>query len=162
MAGEPLKSQRITGKLLMFDQRRGASVHRPQRGHVRSGNAESFAQVPPQLRWHHPHRIEESAAHAQKPNLQGESELELRPPAFLDDPGLLGRELEEHLDLEGRHLARQVPQTQKCRVPAVHCAPPSSPHNTPRQKAISKSLNPNRESASAPQITGKCYRMLLH
>jgi hypothetical protein len=33
--------------------------------------------------------------------------------AFLDRPGLLGRELEEHLDLEGRHLALQVPQTQK-------------------------------------------------
>ena len=51
-------------------------------------------------------------------------DLPIIPAAFLDDPGLLGREMEEHLDLEGRHLARQVPKTQKCRVPAVHCAPP--------------------------------------
>jgi len=43
MAGEPLKSKRITGKLLMFDQRRGAPVHRAQRGQVRGGDAESFA-----------------------------------------------------------------------------------------------------------------------
>ena len=48
MAGEPLKSKRITGKLLVFDQRLGASVHRAQRGQVRSGDAELFAQVPPQ------------------------------------------------------------------------------------------------------------------
>jgi len=59
--------------------------------------------VPPQQRWHHPYSIEESAAHAQKPDLQCKPKLELRPAAFLDDPSLLGRELEENLDLEGRH-----------------------------------------------------------
>jgi hypothetical protein len=47
MAGEPLKSKHFTGKLLMFDQRRGAPVHRAQRGQIGRGNAESFAQVPP-------------------------------------------------------------------------------------------------------------------
>jgi len=47
MAGEPLKSKRITGKLLMFNQRRGAPVHRAQRGQIGGGNAESFAQVSP-------------------------------------------------------------------------------------------------------------------
>jgi hypothetical protein len=47
MAGEPLKSKRITGKLLMFDQRGSAPVHRAQRGQIGGGNAESFAQVSP-------------------------------------------------------------------------------------------------------------------
>jgi hypothetical protein len=37
--------------------------------------------------------------------------------AIFDDPSLPGRELEEHLDLEGGHFARQVSQTQKCRAP---------------------------------------------
>jgi hypothetical protein len=36
-------------------------------------------------------------------------DLPIIPAAFLDDPCLFGRELEEHLDLDGRHLARQVP-----------------------------------------------------
>jgi hypothetical protein len=60
----------------------------------------------PQQRRHHPHRVEEPAANAQKAHLQGKSELEFRTAAFLDDPGLLGRELEEHLDLEGGRFAR--------------------------------------------------------
>ena len=81
--------------------------------------------MPPQQRRDDPNRVEEPAAHPQKADLQGEPELELRPSAVLDDPGLLGRELEEHLDLEGCHLARQVPQTKKRRVPAVHSAPPN-------------------------------------
>ena len=57
------------------------------------------------------------------PDLQGKPEPELRSAAFLDDPGRLGRILEENFYLEGRYLARQLPQSQKCRVPAVHCAP---------------------------------------
>jgi hypothetical protein len=81
--------------------------------------------MPPEQRRDDPYRVEEPATHPQKANLQGESEHELRPSALLDDPGLLGRELEEDLDLEGRHLARQVPQTEKSRVPAVHRAPPN-------------------------------------
>ena len=74
MASEPLKSKRIAGELLMFDQGRGTPVHRAQRSQVRGGNAESLTQVPPQQRRHHPHRIEEPAAHAQKPNLQGKTQ----------------------------------------------------------------------------------------
>lgn len=128
---------------------------------VRGGDAESFAQVPPKERWHDPHRIEMFAAHTQKPDLQGKTELELRSPAFLDDPGFLSQNWKT-LHLEGRQLGRQLTKTQKCRLPAVPCAPPSRPHNTPRQKAISKSLNRKRESEAAPAITGKCYRMLLH
>jgi hypothetical protein len=124
MAGEPLESKRIAGDLLMFDQGRRTPVHRAERCQVRSGNAKSRTQMPPQQRRHHPHRIEEPAAHAQKPDLQRKSQLELGPTPLFDDPGFLGRELEEHLDLEGRYLARQVPPTQKCRVPAVHDALP--------------------------------------
>jgi len=47
MAGEPLKSKHITGKLLVSDQRGSAPVHRAQRGQIGGGNAESFAQVSP-------------------------------------------------------------------------------------------------------------------
>jgi hypothetical protein len=36
----------------------------------------------------------------------------LRPAAFFNDPSLLGRKLKEHFDLEGGHLAQQVPQAQ--------------------------------------------------
>jgi|GEM_PF-6374155 len=39
--------------------------------------------------------------------------------------GALGPELEEHFGLDGRHLAGQVPQTEKRRVPVVHSAPPN-------------------------------------
>jgi hypothetical protein len=62
----------------------------------------------PHQRRHDPHRVDESAAPAQKSILRGKSQLELRPAAFLDNPGLLGRDLQEHVDLEGRYLARQV------------------------------------------------------
>jgi hypothetical protein len=81
--------------------------------------------MPPEERRDDPHRVEEPATHPRKANPQGKSELELRTSAPLDDPGLLGRELEEHLDLEGRYLARQAPQTEKSRVPAAHRAPPN-------------------------------------
>jgi len=40
-----------------------------------------------------------------------EPALEREPSALLDNPDLLGRKLEELLYLEGRHLARQMPQT---------------------------------------------------
>lgn len=72
--------------------------------------------MPPQQRRHHLHRIEEPAAHAQKAHLQGKPQLGLRSAAFLDDPGHLGRELEEHFDLAGSHLARQVPQNVACQL----------------------------------------------
>jgi len=52
-----------------------------------------------------PNRLEQPPAHAQKANLQGEPELQLRSSAFLDDPALVGRELAEHRDLKGRYLA---------------------------------------------------------
>ena len=52
-----------------------------------------------------PNRLEQPPAHAQKANLQGETELQLRSSAFLDDPALVGRELAEHRDLKGRYLA---------------------------------------------------------
>jgi hypothetical protein len=45
------------------------------------------------------------------------SPLERGPTTLFYDPGFLCRELEEYLDLEGRYLARQVPPTEKCRVP---------------------------------------------
>jgi hypothetical protein len=39
------------------------------------------------------------AAHAQKPDLQRKPPFELGPTPLFDDPGFLGPELEEHLDL---------------------------------------------------------------
>ena len=124
MAGEPLESECIAGDLLMFDQGRGTPVHRAQRCQVRGSDAEAVPQVSPQQWRHHPHRIQKPAAHAQKSNLQGKPQLELGPPTLIDNPGFLRRELEEHLHLEGRYLPRQVSPTQKCRMPAVHCALP--------------------------------------
>ena len=124
MVGEPLKPERIAGDLLVLDQGRCPTVHCAQRRKIWRGNAKAFAEMPPEQRRNDPNRVEEPAAHPQKAYLQGEPKLELGPSAFLDDPGLVGRELEEHLDLKGRHLARQVPQTEKRRVPAVHRVPP--------------------------------------
>jgi hypothetical protein len=106
MASEPLKSECIAGDLLMFNQGRGTPVHRAQRSQIRGGNGETLTQMPPQQRRHHPHRIEKPAAHAQKPNLQGQTQLELGPPALINNPRFFRRKLEEHLNLEGRNLAR--------------------------------------------------------
>ena len=124
MVGQPPKPERLAGDLLVLDQRRGAPIHRPQRGQIRRRDAELGTQVPPEERRHNPNGLEKPPAHAQKADLQRKAELELRSSAFLDDPALVGRELEEHLDLEGRNLARQVPQAEKRSVPAVHRAPP--------------------------------------
>src|ERR1700692_4249672 len=104
MAGEPLESKRIAGDLQMFDQGRRTPVHRAKRCQVRSSNTKSRTQMPPQQRRHHPYRIEEPAAHAQKPDLQRKAQLELGPTPLFDNPGFLSRELEEHLDLEGRYF----------------------------------------------------------
>jgi hypothetical protein len=42
MAGKQLESERLASELLVFDQRRGAPVHRTQRRQVRGGNAKSL------------------------------------------------------------------------------------------------------------------------
>jgi hypothetical protein len=47
MSGEPLESKRIAGKLLVFDQGRGAPIHRTKRGQVRHRDANSRTQMPP-------------------------------------------------------------------------------------------------------------------
>ncbi len=124
MIGEPLKPERIAGDLLALNRCWCPTLHRAatrgqvlRRPRARRNAARAAAGDP--------NRVEEPAAHPQKADLQSEPALELRPTAVLGDPGLLGRELEEHLDLEGRQLARQVPQTKKRRVPAVHSAPPN-------------------------------------
>ncbi|MGA2861511.1 MAG: hypothetical protein ABSF31_07035 [Steroidobacteraceae bacterium] len=94
------------------------------RSDAKSGAAaDSRAQMPPQQRGDNPNRLQKRSAHPQQADLKGQTELELRPPALLDDPALRRRNLEEHLDPEGRYLARQVPKPQKCRVPAVHRGP---------------------------------------
>ena len=46
--------------------------------------------MPPEQRRDDPNRVEEPTAHPQEANLQGESELELRSSAVLDDQGLIG------------------------------------------------------------------------
>jgi hypothetical protein len=111
MAGEPLESKRIAGDLLMFDQGRRTPVHRAERCQVRSGNAKLRTQMPPQQRRHHPYRIEEPAAHAQKPDLQRKSQLELGPTPLFDDPGFLGREL------ENTSISKAVTSRGRCRRP---------------------------------------------
>ena len=59
----------------MFDQGRSASIHGAQRCQVRSDDVEARAQMLPQQRRDNPHRLEQPAAHAQKANLQHQSEL---------------------------------------------------------------------------------------
>ncbi len=48
--------------------------------------------------------------------------------------GALGTELEVHFGLDGRHLAGQVTQTEKRRVPVVHRAPPPNRRTIDRCK----------------------------
>jgi len=89
ITGEPLESKRIAGDLLMFDQGRATPVHRaPKCRHSSGDSIRNASRMPP--------------AHAQKPDLQRKSKLELGPATLLDNPGFLSRELEEHLDLERR------------------------------------------------------------
>jgi len=73
-------------------------VHRAQRCQIRSGNAKSLTEMSPQQPRNHPNRIEE---HPQKPDLQRKTPPELGPATLLDKPAFVGRELEEHLDLDG-------------------------------------------------------------
>jgi hypothetical protein len=81
------------------------------------------------------------------------------PTALFDNPGFVSRELEEYLHLEGRYLARQVPPTEKCRVPAVRRALLQG-RTIHRHKT--RSLNQRPESTSTSATTGKSYRMSLH
>ncbi len=111
-------------QLLAQHPHRRAAIHGPKGCQVRGGDAESRAQMSPQQRRDDPNRLEQPPVHARKADLQGEPELQLRSSAFLDNPALVGRELEEHLDLESGHFTRQVPQTEKSRMPAVHRAVP--------------------------------------
>ena len=75
----------------------------------------------PQDGGHDAHGIEDAATHPQKADLQRQSQLQGRSPSLLDDLPLRDREREERLDLEGRQLARNVLQTEKCGLPWVQC-----------------------------------------
>jgi len=127
-------------QLLAQHLHRRAAIYGPKGCQVRGGDAEARAQMPPQQSRDDPNRLEHPSAHAQKADLQGESELQLRSSAFLDDPVLVGREPEKHLDLEGRDFARQVSQTENVECP-LSIAPSPRRHDRPRQTAVNKSLN---------------------
>jgi hypothetical protein len=76
----PLDSERIAGDLLVFDQGRGASVHRAQRGQIRGQQRQIARSSAATKRRHDPNRIEEPAAHAQKAQLQGVKRSESANP----------------------------------------------------------------------------------
>ena len=53
------------------------------------------------------------------------SQLEFGPTALFDDPDIVSRELEEHLDFEGRYLDAAGAADREMSVPAVHRSPQS-------------------------------------
>ena len=81
-------------------------IHPPQRCQIRGLHAELLTQMPPQGRRHDAHRIEQPTAHAQKADLQGQSQLQRRPPPLLDQLPFSQREGEKRLDLEAAQITR--------------------------------------------------------
>src|SRR5256885_16503719 len=75
-------------------------VQRAQRSHIRGGNAKFLAQVAPQGDGNHPKGIRQAATHAQKPDMQRQTELVGVTPARIDCLALCTIEGEKRLHLE--------------------------------------------------------------
>jgi hypothetical protein len=93
-----VKAQELAGEPLMVVERAPAAIQCAQRCEIRHRLERKLsAEVLQQIGWHHTHCIERPAAHAQKADVQGETEPVSRLSALLDRRALGPRKREKGL-----------------------------------------------------------------
>ena len=95
----------------MFNQRRRTAIHGAQRSKVWRGDRELRAQMSPERGRHNPHGIQQAPTHAQKADLQRQTQLQLRPAAIFNDLAFGYRDGKERFKFECRQLTWELLQT---------------------------------------------------
>src|SRR5208282_2696403 len=104
----------------------------------------------------HPQRLQQSAGHAQKTNLQRQGKLEGgRSTLVINDASFRLGIRKERFDLEAAQVTRQRASTQIRGLPVVHVLPPDGRHNTPLETANSKCLTHLEKTASSARISDR-------
>lgn len=113
----------------------------------------------PQCRRHHTQRLQQTAGHAQKTNLQRQGKLEGRRSTLVNnDAAFRSGKRKERFDLEAAQITRQRASTQIRGLPVVHVLPPDEQHNTPIETTNSKYLTGLGKAEPTAIITERKYR----
>ena len=147
----------------MVEQGAASAIHGAQRSDLGSVDAEFAAEVAPQRRWHNPNCIKESAAHAQKADMQRQAKLQRVTTAGLDQLALRATESKEGLQLEAAQIApgcRASPGTGSASLASRAFV---GGVDTIRFEKVNSNANQINNLPTDPRtVDGFAYRHLLH